>query len=300
MISWRGRWLRATLHLRMHSQLAGFLFGLSVAVVSAWSWRHKILDEVVGSLLVGVGAAIIAAAIFAYFSPFNEPAFRRFLGLRIDNVWPSRGDIDESEWVDRLHSAEEKCFLLGIAHGGWCEDDGFLPTLHKRLEHGLLFKMYFLDPTCTAADLRAIEEQRKKKPDTRKKIRKSIKTMWEFRQGLEAGLKDRLKLYAYKCTPSCGLTWIDKTMLVTHYLAGLPDKTAPALLLAPPESGVKDSLYDTYAENLEEIQNMSILLEDENFQQFLPVETVEQRGAGLDATRPPAKSTEEDAGSKGE
>ncbi|HTZ73135.1 MAG TPA: hypothetical protein VMB47_04385 [Candidatus Aquilonibacter sp.] len=271
MISWRGRWEKTLTWFRMHSQVAGFVLGLVIAGVAASLWYRKMLGEIWGSFLVGVGAAIIAAAVFAYLSPFNEPAFRRFLSLSIDYFWPSREAIEENYWVDHLHNATEKCFLLGIAHGGWCRDRRFAPTLSERLDHGLLFKMFFLNPESSAAALRADEE--KKQPngrDTREQIRNSIKIMWELRGTLEAGPRARVFLYVYTATPSCGLTWIDQTMLVTHYLAGLPDVTSPALLLSPPEGGIEGSLYNTYAKNLEKIENESILITNENVHRFLP------------------------------
>jgi hypothetical protein len=280
MISWSGRWQSAKLRLRMHSQFAGFVIGFLLAAVSAGLWYASIIDEIIGSLLVGVGAAVIAAAIFAYLTPFNEPAFRKFLSLGIEGVWSSRDEIDERYWVDRVHEAAEKCTLLGIAHGKWCEDVRFQPTLHERLNHGVMFKMLFLNPESPAADLRASEEQRQKKRDTRNAIRQSIQKMWLFRQGLEAGLRDRLRLYVYTATPSCGLMWIDKTMLVTHYLPGLPDVTSPALLIRPPQGGIEGSLYNTFASNFEIMENFSIPIDEGNIQQFLPQDPLEQQPHG--------------------
>jgi len=271
VISLSGRWEKTRTFLRMHSQMVGFLFGLSFSAVAAWMWYEKVIGEVWGSFLVGVGAAIVAAAIFAYLSPFNEPAFRRFLSMSIGNFWPSRRAIQENYWVDHLHAAEEKCTLLGIAHGGWCKDDRFLPTLHERLNHGLSFEMFFLDPDSPAAELRATEEKKQRHGrNTKEEIKQSIAKMWEFRCGLEPGLIDRFRLCVYTATPSCGLMWIDRTMLVTHYLAGLPDETSPALLLMPPESGIEGSLYNTYAKNLEEIKKTSTLIVDENVGRYLP------------------------------
>src|SRR5216684_2919457 len=162
MISWSGRWQSAKLRLRMHSQFAGFVIGFLLAAVSAGLWYSHIIDEILGSLLVGVGAAVIAAAIFAYLTPFNEPAFRKFLSLGIEDFWPSRNKIDEDYWVDRVHGAKESCTLLGIAHGKWCEDKRFHPTLSERLNHGVMFKMLFLNPDSSAAELRATEEKRGK------------------------------------------------------------------------------------------------------------------------------------------
>jgi hypothetical protein len=272
VISWQGRWENIRTGLRMHSQgVAGWL-GFALAALAAWLWHRKIIDEVWWSFLVGVGAAILAAAVVSYLSPYNEAAFRRFLSFGIRQVWLSRRAINEKYWVDHVNGAEEKCILLGIAHGKWCEDEKFLPTVHERLKHNVIFKMLFLNPNSKAAELRAAEEARLRPGrDTINTIRKSIKTMWDFRQQhLEAGLRDRLRLYAYEGTPSCGLMWIDKSMLVTHYLAGVSDVTSPALLVEPPEGGMEGSLYDIYSRNLEELETPSVLITEQNIQQFLP------------------------------
>jgi len=130
----------------------------------------------------------------------------------------------------------------------------------------------FLNPESPAAKLREIEENRKGKGrPTREAIRKSIKAMWDFREGLEAGQKDRLRLYVYDATPSCGLTWIDQAMLVTHYLPGERDVTSPAVLIMPPQGGIEGSLYSVYARTVEDIEaNMSTELDDASIDRFLP------------------------------
>jgi hypothetical protein len=256
----------------MHSIGAAIALGCILAATASWLLQRKLIDEIWWSFLVGVGAATLAAAIVSYLSPYNEAAFRRFLSFGIRQVWLSRRAINEKYWVDQVNGAEEKCFLLGIAHGNWCQDEKFLPTVHERLKHNVLFKMLFLNPNSKAAELRAAEEARLRPGrETIDTIRKSIKTMWDFRQQcLEAGLRDRLRLYAYEGTPSCGLMWIDKTMLVTHYLAGASDVTSPALLVEPPEGGMEGSLYDIYSRNLEELETPSVLITEQNIQQFLP------------------------------
>lgn len=272
MITRHGRWLAAKMYLRMRSQMVGFVVGLLLASVSAWLWHRGIIDSIIGSLLVGVGAAVIAAAIFAYLSPFNEPAFRRFLSLGIEDFWSSRNIIDDWYWVDRVHGAEQKCTLLGIAHGKWCDDERFHPTLRERLNHGVVIKMLFLNPESSGAKLRESEERRNGKGrSTTEVIKKSIEAMWEFRKGLEAGQRDRLRLYVYDATPSCGLMWIDQTMLVTHYLPGESDLTSPALLIMPPQGGIEGSLYNVYAKTVEDIlDNMSTELDDGSIDRFLP------------------------------
>jgi len=126
--------------------------------------------------------------------------------------------------------------------------------------------MLFLDPKSKAAEIRSREEKR----DTQKKIRESIQTMWTIRESIPPGQKEQVRIFVYDATASCGLTWIDQQMLVTHYLAGLPDETSPALLLIRPAVGMERSLYDVYADNLEKIVQKSRLVDENNIQEFLP------------------------------
>jgi hypothetical protein len=71
MISWQGRLENLRTGFRMHSQGVAFWLGLLLAGGTAWLWQRKILSDILGSFLVGVGAAILAAAVVAYLSPFN-------------------------------------------------------------------------------------------------------------------------------------------------------------------------------------------------------------------------------------
>jgi Domain of unknown function (DUF5919) len=236
-------------------------------MVGAWAWHKSWIGTIRGSLAIGVGASILAAAIVAYLSPANEAGYRKFISFGIIDMWSSRHAI--KDWVDWMETAQETCVLFGIAHGGWCQDERFEPALKARLNHGVSFRVLFLNPNCMAAEIRAREETSR---NTEKKIRESIREVWKIRESLMAGQRGQLRLFVYDATASCGLTWVDQKMLVTHYLAGLPDATSPALLLTRPEIGMERSLYDVYAENLEEIiQRMSKQIDESNIQEFLPV-----------------------------
>jgi hypothetical protein len=165
-----------------------------------------------------------------------------------------------------VDAAKDTCTLLGIAHGGWLDDGRFLPALEDRLNCGVKVKILFLDPNCESAKLRKREEGR----DTEDEIRKSIKKIWEFQQGLQPSVKDRLRIYVYDATASCGLTWIDNYMIITHYLAGKPDVTSPAIRVQPAQVGT-GGLYDVYAENVENMeQRYTIEIDDRNIERFVP------------------------------
>jgi hypothetical protein len=219
-----------------------------------------------------VGSSILAAAIVAFLSPASEAGYRKFISFGIVDMWSSRHAI--KDWVDWLGTAHETCVLFGVAHGGWCHDAKFAPAMKQLLSHGVSFKILFLDPNSEAASTRALEEKssRSGKPrDTQAKIMESIQKIWEIRQELNAGQKELLRLFVYRATASCGMTWVDQQMLVTHYLAGLPDETSPALLLTRPEVGMERSLYDVYADNLDEIiQRMSRPVDEGNIKEFVP------------------------------
>src|SRR5690242_445928 len=177
--------------LRRYSQAASLLFGLVVAVVFAVLWYKNKVGPIVGSLFIGIGSSVIAAAIVAYLSPFSEYAFRRFIALGIDKVWPSREAVPEHDWVSSIRHAKQTCTLLGVAHGNWFKDKGFIPALQERLEHGVWVKILFLDPTCSAATVRSREEARgRHQRNTEEAILRSIDQLWKFRQTLDAGVKE--------------------------------------------------------------------------------------------------------------
>jgi len=256
--------------LRTNSQKAALIIGVLVTGVGGLSWHYGRIGSVGGSLTIGVGSSILAAGIVAFLSPINEAGFRKFISLGFDDAWSSRRAVDERDWVDWVRKAKTFCVLLGIAHGNWCMDKGFPDAIRDRLEQGVEFKILFLNPNTKFAELRAREE-RGKRNDTIDVIRRSIETVWKIRESQAAGLQPRLLIYAYDGTPSCGLTWIDEFMVVTHYLARVPNSECPALVVRRPQGAVERCLYDTYAENLKKIINeASIRIDDTNIKEFLP------------------------------
>ncbi len=255
-------WVSVRTRLRSRSQRIALSVGLVLTIFGTAALYKGMLIR--GSLGIGVGSSILAAVIVAYLSPASEAGYRKFISFGIVDMWSSRHAL--KDWVDWLEKANETCVLFGIAHGGWCQDGRFESALKERLSHGVSFRMLFLDPNSKAAEIRAREEKR----DTKKKIRESIQKMWDIRESIKPGQKEQVRIFVYDATASCGLTWIDQQMLVTHYLAGLPDETSPALLLIRPAVGMERSLYDVYADNLEKIVQRSRLVDENNIQEFLP------------------------------
>jgi hypothetical protein len=275
--------LRAGLSfLRRHGQATALWTGAVLAIGGAEAWYQKWIGQIRGSLFIGIGSSAIAAALVSYFGPFNEAAYRKFISLGIDRVWPCRQDVDKRDWVDWLQAATSKVVLLGVEHREWCKDQRFPGALRDCVQRGVRIKVLFLNPKCEFARLRAREE---KSRDTLDAIRESIAFVWKLRQGLEAGVRNRLDLYVYDAMPSCGLTWIDEFMVVTHYLAGQSNRTAPALRVAPPYIGMGSSLYNMYAENLDAIENTGEEINAKNIDGLCARE--EAGPAAIAGSRPP-------------
>jgi hypothetical protein len=225
----------------------GPLVGLLLAIggVAAGYYGHPYWL----ALLTGVGTSVIAAGLVIFLSPASDELYQSFLALGIRDMWPSRRDVPPDNWCRWLRGAKKSCTLLGVAHGEWRKDDKFEPALRECLDrNGVEVHILFLDPNCNLAQARAEEEQR----DTPDTIRTSIRIIWrDIRARLRSDLRSRLHLYVYDSTPSSGATWVDDFMIVTHYLAGFPNRTSPAFKV---EDLGAESLFDVFRMNIERIK----------------------------------------------
>jgi hypothetical protein len=161
-----------------------------------------------------------------------EEAYQRFLRVGVTNFYANRKQVPNDDWVNWLKHAQHRCILLGQAHGEWCLDPGFRPALIDRLRNRVQIEMFFLKPDGLAARLRHAEDSTGLR-NTKLRIQRSLREVWEIRNSLEPSLRGHLKLYVYDATPSLGATWIDDFMVVTHYLASRTNLTSPALVVEP-------------------------------------------------------------------
>jgi len=214
-----------------------------------------------GSALVGIGASMLAAMLVSFAGPDGEETYQKFLQMGVTDFYPNRNMVPTESWVDWLEGAQRNCVLLGQAHSEWIRDDRFEPALLSRLIAGVQVQIFFLDPTKEPADVRQKEDQQKL--DTKKRIKGSIRALWDIRSRLPEAARDRLAIYTYDATPSLGVTWVDDWMLVTHYLAGFNNLTSPALRV---ESSPKArSPYAVYAKNVDRIREKFSMLVDQDY-----------------------------------
>lgn len=218
-------------------------------------------------VLGGIGSSILATVIISFGGPSGNRAYQTFIRLGIEDFYPSRRDVPNETWVNSLRQARERCVLLGQAHGEWCDDSGFEDAVVGRLAAGVVIEVFFLDPTGKGVATRAKEDSRGPR-NLEGRIRSSIKIMWDIRQKLQDPSKSRLQLYVYDATPSVGVTWVDSSMFVTHYLAGSVNLTSPALRIEP-RQGAK-SVYSVYQSNISTLRaEFSTLLTDGNIGSFI-------------------------------
>ena len=216
--------------------------------------------------LGGIGGSILATVLVSFAGPAGEKVYQNFLALGVEDFYPSRSHFPTDRWVNWLQEATLHCTLLGQAHGEWCNDPGFKPALTDRLRAGVRVDIFFLEPTGKAVESRKQEDSQGSR-DTVARIERAIHIMWSIREELDPAISERLTLYVYDATPSVGVTWIDNSMLITHYLAGSVNLTSPALLVEP-RPGSK-SVYSVYEENVKRIrENFSKKITRDNVNSF--------------------------------
>jgi hypothetical protein len=264
------RWVRTIREtVRYYGTPTVVLLGLLLILVGALVRWGGPPDFNLPIILLGVGCSMVAAGLVAYLNPVTAELYERILAMGVSHVYPSRNEIERKNWVEWLRSADQRFVQVGISNSGWRTDTTILPALKDRLEHNVEVKLFFLDPTSSAAGIRGKEEPHR---DTQREIRDTIGYFWAHRELFEEDLKARFKMYVYNATPSLGLTWTDQLMVATHYLAAFQNLTSPALFLEPPRFPHRGSnLYKVYAENVKMLEtNLSTFLRDENITQFVP------------------------------
>ncbi len=215
--------------------------------------------------LVGIGTSLLAAALVTLLSPASDELYQQFVALGIRDIWPSRRDVPSKYWCEWLEKASRTCTLLGVAHGEWRNDVKFGPALVACLQKGAKVNILFLDPNSELAKARAREEQR----DTEGTIKESIRIMWGIRNGIDPNTRIRLHLRVYDSNPSSVATLIDDFMIVTHYLAGFPNRTSPAFRVV--DLG-PESLFGVYKVNIDRVfgKESTIEITEDNIEKFIP------------------------------
>lgn len=243
--------------LRLIGLLGLVLLGLGVALSPTSTW---------GAVSVSIATSLIASVVVAAFALEREAFAQTMMDLGVHQLFRDRKrDFDDDFWTNLVSGAQTHFRVLGTANHGYWHDEQARQDTTRTLTDAIVkrrvdVEFLFLNPDGEFCGRRGQEEQR----DTARDALVSIDRFWALRESLPAKHRRQLVLREYDVTPSCGITWVDDTVLVTHYLAGRNNLGSPGLLLRSGRSTM-DTLFrpvgseptapltDVYIRNYKEI-----------------------------------------------
>ncbi|MDX6584618.1 MAG: hypothetical protein QOI10_3802 [Solirubrobacterales bacterium] len=224
-----------------------------------------------GSILVGTSTSLIAAVVFAYLAFAPNDLLDHFLDNGLREVFANRRSRCTTDfWLDLIAGASEYYKVLGVANHGYIstatKKEQFTDAFRSALVSKPQFRVeiLWLDPRGQLAEIREKEEGRKTRRDTVD----SIQWMWDLRQDLPEQARERLSMYLYTETPTCGITWAASSLVVTHYQARSLNLEAPGMILTMDHSRhsavmrkVKPELSHKYQSNYSEVLSKSVVID---------------------------------------
>ncbi len=187
-----------------------------------------------GALVLSISASVLASLIVAAIALERNEFADYLLGLGIAQVFQDRlHEIDEKLWTDLLGGVEQHFFVLGMANHGYLNSDVAKQETQDALKKALAredvrVQFLWIDPESRAALTREAEEGER---GLRRDVCDSILWFSSVATELPAPQRARLSLREYSSLPTCGITWADNQLIVTHYLAGELNQRAPGIVL---------------------------------------------------------------------
>jgi hypothetical protein len=185
-----------------------------------------------GTVLVSVGGAIVAASALALISVTREDLLETLLREGVEYVFKSRRTYcNDDFWDSLLRSTRGHYRVLGVANHAYLgtqpKKDRFEPLFRAAVIRGVTVELLWLNPNTSLAEARESEEGRA----TRSDITEAILWFWSLKNSLPHEANRRLVLKEYVFIPSCGMTWADGQLIVTHYVVGQENLDSPGWVL---------------------------------------------------------------------
>ncbi len=188
-----------------------------------------------GVVLVSIGTGVLTSTIVAAIALEREDFTQTVLGLGVQDVFADRSKMfDNQFWNWLIETASNRYAVLGVANHGYLRNPLIRADTEKAIREAVTRKVdvefLWLDPESELARFREESEgERGLRDDTVK----SIEFFWALREGLDGPAKECLRLAEHKAMPTCGITWSDDVIIVTHYLARELNLESPGLVLGP-------------------------------------------------------------------
>ena len=134
----------------------GEAVGVDPKTVERWITKDRVphrAHRVKSSVVLG------KADVFLWPTTESDPRSHAAAKAEFVDLYPSRGSVPSSTWVELLDSAQESIDLLGYA-GSFLHDSvpSFAERLSKRAAQGVAVRLLFGDPASDAVALRGREE----------------------------------------------------------------------------------------------------------------------------------------------
>jgi len=187
-----------------------------------------------GAIVLTLSASIFASLVIAAIALERNEFADGLYGLGIEQIFKNRQqDLPEELWTSLLRNVHRHFRVLGMASHGYLNSGPAQEQTRAALAAALdrekvTVEMLWLNPAHELAKLREEEENSR---GLRRDTCDSIAFFWELREELGADKAKRLFLREYSSLPTCGITWADDYLIVTHYLSGELNLTAPGLVL---------------------------------------------------------------------
>lgn len=236
-----------------------------------------------GVILVSLGTGVLTSTIVAAIALEREEFLHTVLGLGVQEIFDDRAKAFDNEfWNALVDSTRYRYRVLGVANHGYLRNqtirDQTTEAFLEATRRGVDVEVLWLNPEHMLATIREEEEGVR---GTRDDTINSIIFFWELHEQLADDEKPRLSLREHTAMPTCGITWSDDFVMVTHYLAQKLNLGSPGLVLGPSMSlldrlvlrlrrrqPVHPKITEAYMSNYREIAESSTEITSERVEQL--------------------------------
>jgi hypothetical protein len=186
------------------------------------------------AIALAVSASVLASLIVAAIALERAAIADDFTAAGVMRIFVNRKkDIPDEAWARLLAGVHDHFKVLGTSSHGYLNDSTAKEDTEQAIRKALTrpkvtVEFLWLNPESQLAKIRESEEGvRALVSDTCE----AIAFFYDLAASLPPEQAERVSLRVYKSLPTCGITWADDYLIVTHYLAGRLNLRAPGLIL---------------------------------------------------------------------
>jgi hypothetical protein len=183
-------------------------------------------------LVFGIGTSLLASALFLLLTGSRDNFANHLRHMGVEFMFENRdAAFQTQDWTNLILSARHHYRVLGVANHGYMREGNAAETraaLQTAAVRGVKIEILWLDPTDARAVQREVEEEQR---GTRRDAIASLKWFWALKESLPLEARKNLTLRIYAAIPTCGITWVDKYLIVAYYLPSSVNRFSPGMVL---------------------------------------------------------------------